>query len=90
MRGTATKAQSSFGQSRHIAPQLLELRDREDVFLAVSPALLDVLQGDVRGHPGGDRADARRHLVGIVPASGRVSPKTASSLSTCSQLVFEL
>src|SRR6516225_344927 len=36
-----------FRESGHVTPELLELRDREDVFLAFAPALLHVLQRDV-------------------------------------------
>src|SRR5258708_6462820 len=33
-------------KGRHVAPQLFELADRENVFLAVAPALFDVLERD--------------------------------------------
>ena len=55
-RGTATKRQSQLRQRRHVAPQLLELRHREDVLLTLAPALLHVLQRDVGRHARGHGA----------------------------------
>src|SRR5271157_5276204 len=44
-------------QAGHVAPELFKLRHRENVFLAFSPALFHLLQGDVGGHTGGQVAD---------------------------------
>ena len=53
------------GERGHIAPEFFELRHREDVFLALAPALLHVFQGDVGGHALGNGADGGRDLFGV-------------------------
>src|SRR5947207_1640276 len=44
-------------QSRHIAPELLVLRHREDVLLPVAPSALHVFEGDVGRHARADGTD---------------------------------
>src|ERR1039458_5490553 len=61
--GDSHKPAVQFGQRGHVAPQLLELRDGEDIFLALAPALLHVLQRNVGRHAGGQGADGRSHLI---------------------------
>src|SRR6266545_8353232 len=41
----------------HVPPELFKLRYRENILLAVAPALLHVLERDVSGHLCGKRAD---------------------------------
>lgn len=47
-----------FGELAEVAPEFFELGDGEDVFLAVTPAFLHFLEGDVGGEAGGELADA--------------------------------
>src|SRR5262245_34117196 len=49
--GERTRA---FGQRGHVAPEFFKLRDGIDVLLTVAPALLHVLERDVRRHACGD------------------------------------
>ena len=46
-----------FRQGCKIAPEFLELCDREHVFLTVAPALFYILERDVSRHFGGEMAD---------------------------------
>ena len=80
-RGTAKKRAVALRQRGHVAPELLELRHREDVLLAVAPALLHVLERDVGRHARGQRADGRRRPAPSSARSARVRPKTPSSWS---------
>src|SRR5512140_1308917 len=59
------------GQGGHVTPEFFELRYREDVLLALTPALLDFLESDVCGHAPGHRPDCGCHFLfiqEIVPA----------------------
>ena len=50
------EAAVEFVEAGHVASELFELSDEEDVFLAAAPALYDVLQGDVGRHVFGGRS----------------------------------
>ena len=54
-----------FGQGRHIDKQFLKLRYREDVFLPLAPAPLDVFQSDVAWHAGSQFANRVPYSLGI-------------------------
>jgi hypothetical protein len=41
---------AQIGEPRHIAPQLLKLSYRKDVFLSLSPSFFDILNGDIGRH----------------------------------------
>ena len=47
------------GESGDVAPDLFELGDGEDVFLSVTPAFLDVFEGEVGGHARSEVVHAR-------------------------------
>ena len=64
------------GQAGHVAPELLELGHREDVLLAVAPALLHVLERDVGGQPQARAGGWRPSPSASSARSSRVSPKT--------------
>lgn len=55
--GDGDEAGGEVGEAAHVDPEFFELADGEDVFLAVAPAFLDVFEGDIGGHFGGDAAD---------------------------------
>src|ERR1019366_6711083 len=65
------EARIRLGQRGHVHPELLELGDGEDVFLAVAPTLLHFLQRDVSGHLRGEMPNGGSDLwlVGQVGAS---------------------
>ena len=52
------------GQRGQIAPELLELGDREDILLAVPPAPFHILDGHVSRHPCRQGADRGGDLLG--------------------------
>src|SRR5690606_21970881 len=60
--GHGDEAGFYFRQGGHVAPDFLELGDREDILLSLSPPLLDVLQRHVGRHPGGKGAHGGRDL----------------------------
>ena len=45
--GDCEKAGIGFGKGGEVSPEFFELSDREDIFLAMAPALLDVFEGEV-------------------------------------------
>ena len=53
-------------QAGHVAPELLELGDGMNVLLAVAPAFLDILEGDIGGHPARKVMDSMFYLGGII------------------------
>src|ERR1035437_1119365 len=67
--GDDHKAGINLRQRRHVHPQLLELGNREDVFLAVAPALLHLLERDVRGHLRPEGANGGSDLFPVVEIS---------------------
>ena len=57
-------------QGGEIAPEFLELSDRENVFLGVAPAFFDVFEGHVSGHASGEGTDGGVEMVGCRGRSG--------------------
>ena len=64
------------GERAHVAPELLELGDRVDVFLSVAPAALDVLDRHISRHAGGHRADRGIDSLRIVFEDLACEPKS--------------
>ena len=54
-----------FGQRGHVAPEFFELRDGEDIFLAVAPAFLHVFERDVGRETAGEFTDGGSDFVGV-------------------------
>ena len=52
---------ADLGQAGHVYPELLELRDGEDIFLSVTPPFFHVLERYIRWHAGGKVANGFRH-----------------------------
>lgn len=55
--GDDDEAGGEVGEGGEVAPEFFELRNGEDVFLAVAPAAFNVFEGDVGGDAGGEATD---------------------------------
>ena len=62
--GDDNEAGGEVGESGEVAPEFFELGDGKHVFLAVTPAAFDLLEGDVGGDAGGEAADGGGDGVG--------------------------
>jgi hypothetical protein len=68
--GDDHKTGGDLGKGGQVTPELLELGDWEDVFLAIAPAFFDLLQSDVGGEAGSELADGDGDLFPSVFVSG--------------------
>ena len=63
--GHGHEAAGKFRKAGHVAPEFFKLRHGQDIFLTFPPAFFDVLQRDVGGHAGGQRAHGVVHLFPV-------------------------